>query len=207
MLRSNYRNTQQVVNAAVAVVGDITIDDLGEEFRREEADHLATRVGIRPVLAQFETFEEELDWTAQRIQLLSSAPAIGMGDIAIAVSSNTLARNVKTEMAKHNIPIQELRDYHGSPTKQVKNGTHHRIKGLEFKVVSLPGLAATSFPRLPSGVTNSDEQQEHQERALSQLFVAMTRARDQLIITTTGNPTESVFEAIDHFDLIDGSRQ
>ena len=207
VLRTNYRNTQQVVDAAVAVAGDATIDDLGEEFRRQDADHSATRVGIRPVLAQFETFEDELDWIAQRIQLLSSAPAINIGDIAIAVGTNTLARTLKTEMTRRNIPIQELRDYQGSPTQRAKVGTHHRIKGLEFKVVFLPALAAASFPSLPSDVTNSDEQQEHEDRALSQLFVAMTRARDQLIITSTGNPTDSVFGAIDYFDVIDGSRQ
>ena len=205
VLRTNYRNTQQVVDAAVAVAGDVTIDDLGEEFRRADADHSATRIGIRPVLAQFDTFEDELDWIAQRIQLLSSAPAIGTGDIAIAVGTNTLVRTLKSEMTKRDVPVQELRDYQGSPTERVKIGTHHRIKGLEFKVVFLPGLSAASFPSLPAGVTNTDEQQEHRERALSQLFVAMTRARDQLIITATGNPTDSVFGAIDHFDVVDGS--
>lgn len=203
VLRTNYRNTQQVVGAAMAVAGDGSIDDLGDEYRRGDADHQTVRLGIKPILAQFGSNEDELDWIAARIELLASAPAIGIGDIAVAVGTNAASRRIKSGLARRGLHVQDLQEYKGSPTEKVKIGTHHRIKGLEFKVVFLPHLSASEFPSLPAGVTNVDEQQEHRERSLSQLFVAMTRARDQLIVTATGDPTEAVLAALDHFELID----
>jgi hypothetical protein len=80
----------------------------------------------------------------------------------------------------------------------VKVGTHHRIKGLEFKQVFLPFLSSTRFPVIPAGVKDPDERREHEERSLSQLFVALTRARDQLVVTCTGDPADAIIEVQDN---------
>ena len=84
---------------------------------------------------------------------------------------------------------QDLKDYDGTPNDSVKVGTHHRAKGLEFKVVFLPGLSDGEFPRsAPNGM---DDQEYADQLALqmSALFVAMTRARDRLVLSCTGDPS------------------
>lgn len=55
--------------------------------------------------------------------------------------------------------------------------TLHGAKGLEFPVVFLAGLSAGAFPLQREGVVPNIEE----ERRL--LFVGMTRARDELILT------------------------
>src|SRR5690606_35662564 len=50
VLRMNYRNTREIMGAAMAVAGNQPVDDLGERFERKDAEAIALRSGIRPVL-------------------------------------------------------------------------------------------------------------------------------------------------------------
>ena len=72
----------------------------------------------------------------------------------------------------------------------VRLATMHRVKGLEFPVMILAGVNARScrcgWPRSEGDPT---ARAEHEERERSLLFVAATRARDQLIVTAYGNPS------------------
>ncbi len=92
--------------------------------------------------------------------------------------------------------------------------TVHKAKGLEFKVVFLPGLVDGRFPMrgrpdrlaLPSALRTGGTQEEApfaEERRLC--FVAMTRARDELILShavesasaRTRRPSPFIAEALD----------
>ena len=78
--------------------------------------------------------------------------------------------------------------------------TAHRAKGLEFKVVFLFGISEKSFP-VPRQPTETDaEYDERRALEISQLFVAMTRARDELFLLSDDNPSEVLYEALDYFD-------
>ena len=79
-------------------------------------------------------------------------------------------------------------------------GTFHRAKGLEFKVVFLFGISEKSFPA-PRQPTETDaEYDERRALEISLLFVAMTRARDELFLLSDDNPSEVLYEALDYFD-------
>ncbi|MFE0459411.1 ATP-binding domain-containing protein [Kitasatospora sp. NPDC058965] len=58
----------------------------------------------------------------------------------------------------------------------MKIGTYRRAKGLEFKQVYLPQYDHA----LRTTAADGEIAQEYEELARSQLFVAMTRARDRL---------------------------
>ena len=94
--------------------------------------------------------------------------------------------------------------------------TVHKAKGLEFATVFLPGLAEGRFPgrgrreaiQLPielrrSAVGAADEAIDAEERRLC--YVAMTRARDELLLTMAASvdggrhrrPSPFLFEALD----------
>ena len=84
----------------------------------------------------------------------------------------------------------------------MKVGTHHRVKGLEFKVVLLPGLGADDFPRSQAQGQPDDEYAESVALAMSQLFVAMTRARDGLFLLASGEPSPAIANAESHFEVV-----
>lgn len=201
VLRVNYRNTREVIGAAMAVAGKGEVDDLGDAYRRADADSVAVRTGPRPVLLQATNEEAELSAIAHRILEIVDDVAIGFGDIAVAAATNPLAAKAAAALTQAGIPVQLLQNYDGLSSAAVKVGTHHRIKGLEFKQVFLPFLSAHNFPVIPTGVRDVDERREHEERSLSQLFVALTRARDQLFITCTGDPADAIIGALDQFEI------
>ena len=201
VLRVNYRNTQEVIGAAMAVAGKGEVDDLGDEYRRADADSAAVRAGLRPILIQSTSEEAELAAIASRILEVVDDVTIGFGDIAVAAATNPLADKAVAALKQAGVPVQLLQNYDGLPSAAVKVGTHHRIKGLEFKLVFLPFLSAHKFPVIPAGVKDPDERREHDERSLSQLFVAMTRARDQLFVTCTGDPADAIIGALEQFEL------
>jgi superfamily I DNA/RNA helicase len=101
------------------------------------------------------------------------------------------------------IPVQRLEDYDGTPTPRVKVGTHFRIKGLEFKVVFLPCLGAGEFPRKRAPGQDLAEYEEERSRSISQLYVAMTRARDGLFLLCSGDLSKVLDASADRFELLD----
>jgi AAA domain/UvrD-like helicase C-terminal domain len=202
VLRTNYRNTGEIICAAMAVAGDAAIDDLGDEYKREEADAEALRAGIRPTVLLCDGFDEELDEVAKRITSLVGTGTISFGDIAVCVATNNLVQSAQAGLQQRGIPVIELTKYEGTPIDKVKVGTHHRVKGLEFKVVFLPGLGATDFPRPQAPGQPDDEYAEVVAMAMSQLFVAMTRARDGLFLLASGEPTTAIALAESYFEVI-----
>ncbi|HMY18314.1 MAG TPA: DNA-directed RNA polymerase subunit alpha C-terminal domain-containing protein, partial [Polyangium sp.] len=73
----------------------------------------------------------------------------------------------------------------------VRLATMHRIKGLEFAVVVVVGVNAGEMPLQKSGIMSDDPVVAHRaevtERCL--LYVAASRARDTLYVTSFGEPS------------------
>ena len=202
VLRTNYRNTRQIIGAAMAVAGGQVVDDLGDESRRGDADANAVREGIPPVLKTCSSATEELEFITRQIAELVATGAISPGDIAVAAATNHEVDDVATALRAAGHATQDLRDYQGVPTPAVKVGTHHRIKGLEFKVVFLPFLGIGQFPRARQPGQDDNEYQEQRDLAVSQLFVAMTRARDGLFLTCTGDPSSVLEPGLEVLELL-----
>ena len=74
----------------------------------------------------------------------------------------------------------------------VRVTTMHSAKGMEFARLVVVGLNADAVP-LPIAVTNeADDPLQHEHDLLRErclLYVACTRARDQLVLTGSGPPS------------------
>ena len=116
------------------------------------------------------------------------------------VPANKLVNKVYERIRKTRFGVQKLEKYNGRPNDRVKVGTVHRAKGLEFKVVFLPNLTSGLFPPTPHSNQTVGEVTESRELAISQLFVAMTRARDELVVLYDGSPSEVIAAALDRFE-------
>ncbi|ERT08720.1 uvrD-like helicase C-terminal domain protein [Lyngbya aestuarii BL J] len=92
-----------------------------------------------------------------------------------------------------NFPVKQIhRDQPDNPSEPgIRMGTMHRVKGLQFDYVFIPGLNSDSLP-LQNGLNDcadsaSQERLINGERCL--LHVASTRAKKQVIVTYYGQPS------------------
>lgn len=190
LLHTNYRNTAEVFNAALRVAGDDAIEDLDEEYRRDEGVAELGRSGAPVELVSTTSLEREVEAILARANTaVGAGGAVQLGDIGIFCTTNYQAKSVRKALEQAGHAAQDLNDYDGTPNNKIKVGTHHRAKGLEFKVVFLPGLSEDEFPRPPAPGMDEREYADHLALQKSALFVAMTRARDRLILTCTGDPS------------------
>jgi hypothetical protein len=203
VLRRNYRNTSEIIGAAMAIAGNEVVDDLGDEMARSDAEAEALRSGVNPVLVLASGFDDEVRFVAEEIGRLVRSGAIGHGDMAVSAATNDQVKRIAATLAGMGIAVQRLEDYDGTPTPRVKVGTHFRIKGLEFKIVFLPCLGACEFPRSRLPGQDLAEYGEERSRAISQLFVAMTRARDGLFLLSSGDMSDVLDGASDRFELLE----
>jgi len=202
VLTENYRNTAEIIGAAIAIAGDHRIEDLGENVRRGDEPISTVRSGPRPVLVQINGLDAQTDEIARRIEDLRSSDAgIGPGDVAVLAPFNTSANSVRARLRTHGLDVQSLEDYDGRPNDRVKVGTYHRAKGLEFKAVFLPHMGR--FPPRARKGSSTEEAAENRELAVSQLFVAMTRARDLVVVLHGSRLSPVITPAEDHFERID----
>ncbi|WP_280692712.1 MULTISPECIES: nuclease-related domain-containing DEAD/DEAH box helicase [unclassified Kitasatospora] len=185
VLRTNYRNAKEILEAALAVVQ-------GDDFEDLDGQRSPGRRDIDPSYRAGQVIRSESRTLAEHDQALltalrthghatpddhaEAADTTGWGDCALLCSSWQHLHHYQRLLITAGIPVISLDQYEGRPVHAVKLGTYRRSKGLEFKQVYLPQyddfLQTTDAER--------ELAEEHAELARSQLFVAMTRARDRL---------------------------
>lgn len=204
VLRRNYRNTREILGAAQRIAGNESVIDLAENYQRAEEDAVADREGVKPVLVECTDRDDEVHFVASRIRdLVEHRQAVSLGDTALFVGTNDEAKRWTADLKAVGIDCQGLDKYEGIPTDAVKVGTYFRAKGLEFKLVFLPGLDAQHFPRPQQPGQDDAEYEDARSLQISQVFVAMTRARDGLFVLASDEPSELVVDALDCFDVIE----
>ncbi len=122
------------------------------------------------------------------------------GDLAVLVPTNALVRDYEQRIRDLGLETIRLGRYDGTPTDRVKIGTYQRGKGLEFKRVFLPRLEPDT---IGESQRHNEDDETYRERVgllRRQLFVAMTRARDQLWAGWVGEPAQML-----QVDVIDVS--
>ena len=122
----------------------------------------------------------------------------GLQPEAIGVFARTRNRigHLAAALREADIPCELLGDRGESVTNAVSLGTMHRAKGLEFKTVLALGCGESLLPN--QHVVRRAKNPADLERAINMeqrlLYVAMTRARDELKITWTGKPSSFLEE-------------
>ncbi len=203
VLKVNYRNTREIIDAAMACAGSQLVDDLGDEYARGDVDVESVRGSlIKPCFVRALKWHDQVNYVVKKIRKLRESRDVGFGDIGMFAASNKKV-DIVIDKFKHTelfSKFQKLKDVEGHPNDLIKVGTFDRAKGLEFKVVFLFGISEKSFP-VPRKPTETDaEYDERRALEISRLFVAMTRARDELFLLSDDNPSEVLYEALDYFD-------
>ncbi|MFI1363359.1 nuclease-related domain-containing DEAD/DEAH box helicase [Streptomyces griseochromogenes] len=178
VLRTNYRNSKEILDTALAVVAEDSfedIDGLRTPGRREVDltyhDGQVIRVA-RPTPAEHDQ---------ALLEALHGLPPAARADSAVLCPSMRAIGRYQRLLERAGISVCLLEHYDGRPVDAVKLGSYHRAKGLEFKRVYLPEYDATLTDSSRAPDTEASETgRERDELSRSRLFVAMTRARDVL---------------------------
>ena len=185
ILRLNYRNTAEVLAVAYAfaesVLSPEEADDDGIPLIRPES---AERHGPKPELVRLPRFEQEVNYIGARFKALQ-AEGRKWGEMAVVYRNNFMGEQVVAHFEREGIPTQwwassKERSMSALSANTVKVITMHSAKGLEFSMVAIPGL----------GYLPHAKEDETAETRL--LYVGMTRAMDQLLLT---HHKESAFVA------------
>ena len=187
-LTRNYRTTRQNLDVAFGILDPGTYEDM--EGQAEEHHYVSPRSGPEPLLLHATDRADELSkaaelltvWLEQDRDSEASAPE----SIAILVRDRYQRDAVVNGLAQHGIEVRAVdREAAGRGRPVVM--TMHRAKGLEFRKVLLFDVSKNAIPRPLRDQQYSDADGDDallRERSL--LYVAATRARDQLAISWSG---------------------
>jgi superfamily I DNA/RNA helicase len=191
LLRKNYRNTQEILRAAHAMMSGQSFDDMDEQESEAPDPEFSVRRGDVPVLYQTRSPEQELDWIRRRIGELKTERGYEDRDFALLYRWRRPYKDLIEQRLSQNVQLMEIqRDpstYFGRGTKHT---TFHSAKGLEFKVVFVVGVTDGRFVPRDDLSLEDEEFADYMARERRLLYVAMTRARDLLYLTcSSGQPS------------------
>ena len=187
-LTRNYRTTRQNLDVAFGILDPGTYEDM--EGQAEEHHYVSPRSGPEPLLLHATDRADELSkaaelltvWLEQDRDSEDSAPET----IAVLVRDRYQRDAVVNGLSQHGIEVRAVdREAAGRGMPVVM--TMHRAKGLEFRKVLLFDVSRNAIPRSLRDQQYSDADRDDallRERSL--LYVAATRARDQLAISWSG---------------------
>jgi superfamily I DNA/RNA helicase len=175
----NYRNTAEVARLAIAMS---SMDYFSDEPDLVEPT-APTASGPKPALVKCRDRAHEADFVVTQATRLAETSSV-----AILVRD----RINDEPFIAHRLPADAIRlhrDMTGwSTAPGIRYGTYHSAKGLEFDRVLLPFCGADRLP--DPDIANAFGPEDAVAREGRLLYVGVTRARTDLIITYHGKPTQ-----------------
>ncbi|MFJ4657959.1 3'-5' exonuclease [Nocardia sp. NPDC088792] len=187
-LTLNYRTTEENLEFAVKILQGGQYQDLqGDE--ESTTGYRSARKGPKPDLLQTNSSFDELEQVAKRVR----------GWLDQKVEPSTIAvltrgQNDRTQfvraLGERGIEARALDD-NPATSGHVQVLTMHRSKGMEFSRVILAGVDESHVPsKVALNTVPEEEQAEALLRERSLLYVAASRARDELVVTWSGRKSE-----------------
>ncbi|MER7824665.1 UvrD-helicase domain-containing protein [Streptomyces sp. NPDC096097] len=196
-MRKNYRSTQEILTWSTALLDGRPVEQLEDGSADTLAGFQSSLRGARPIVYAAANQEAELAELVLCIRAWARS-GVELSDIAVAARFNKVVYRVVRRLQDEGIPVVRLRQEGATDTEGVRVGTMHSLKGLEFRCVAVVGIREGALP-YPAAITpmELDPIQHHTdltaERCL--LFVACTRARDQLHVSWSGTASRFLREA------------
>lgn len=186
-LTLNYRTTRENLEYALQTLTGEWIDAEGEQD--SVAGYRSARSGPVPRLLRFESEAEESEAVAKLITDWQDAnPDVRIG---ILTRTRPLINRVANALAELGITVVKTKNAELASHETVSVMTMHGAKGMEFTHVILLSVGRETLP-LQHQLTGlgAGEREDALQRERSLLYVAASRARDELVITVHGAPSE-----------------
>jgi superfamily I DNA/RNA helicase len=183
-LKLNYRTTAQTLRYAVGVLDGNDFVDL-EDAPENSGHYRSARSGPQPRVVECATLTEELEAAAKTVNEWLGSGVVPE-TVGILVRDAQQAGQVSRGLADRGVDVR-LVDQGALRSGQPLVMTMHRAKGMEFACVLIFGVNEGLVPAqyLLKDLTEADRA-DALTRERSLLYVAATRARDELVLTTSG---------------------
>lgn len=188
-LNINYRTTAEILGWSLGLLRGEPIDDM-EGGLDSIAGCKSYVHGQPPALSGHSSADAEAKAIATSVKGWIDE-GIAPSEIGIAVRAKWVISKIESALraAKvDNVDLAKATD----GVNAVRVGTMHRVKGLEFRCMCVAGVSAKLVPAANAVTPIEDDKQTHQqdlERERCLLFVACTRAREELLVTWHGEPS------------------
>ena len=188
-LRVNYRTSHQIRSQADRLLGPQVSDVDGNAEDRK--DTVSVFNGDSPSIRSYPNEADEIAavaaWLAER-----SKSGVAAHEIGVFVRSNAQLDRARRAVESAGLPFRVLDDHVESASGFASISTMHLAKGLEFRSVVVMACDDEVLPlqeRIETVGEDSDLREVYEtERHL--LYVACTRARDHLLVTSVEPASE-----------------
>ncbi|MEU7433423.1 3'-5' exonuclease [Streptomyces sioyaensis] len=190
-LTLNYRTTREIVGSANRLIAGASFDDLDAGTDTLDG-YRSVLTGLAPQFWRAPDRHSEMCAVATLIKERHDSHGTPYSAMAVSVPEGRSAQEFANVLARepYFLPVVELgKDGVSSDVDAVRIGTMHRFKGLEFQRVFLTSVGEGQVPhqRIERYCRdNPTRYRQEEQRARSLVFVAATRARDELIVTWSG---------------------
>ena len=182
VLTKNYRNTQQILEAAFPLVEDLWANEMtsAQLIPQDFRPQFSNRQGSKPAIVKCETTDKESQFLQTEIKYLLQFEGCDPSNICIMARSPAYREMAYAALQASEIPavLYNVDNPMSFPDlKAVRISSLHSAKGHEYKAVFIIGCVDGVIP-LRSASSSEDVAEE---RAV--LYVGMTRARDILYLS------------------------
>jgi superfamily I DNA/RNA helicase len=187
-LKLNYRTTAEILGWSLGLLRGERIEDMEGELS-SIAGCKSYVHGSPPTLHDFDGADAETKFIAGSVND-SLAGGVKPAEIGIAARTKWFGGKIEKALKAAGIKTVDLARTK-RPENAVRVGTMHRMKGLEFRCVGVAGVSAKQVPAAVAVTPIEEDKRTHDhdhdlERERCLLFVACTRAREELLVTWHG---------------------
>ncbi|MGW4535412.1 3'-5' exonuclease [Nocardia sp. NPDC004340] len=188
-LTLNYRTTAENLEFAVRILSGGEYNDLQGKGESTKGYRSARR-GPKPVLLPADSAFDELAQVAKQVRHWIDEEKVEPSTIAVLTRGQNDRTQFVRALGERGIEARALDD-NPATSGNVQVLTMHRSKGMEFSRVILAGIDESHVPsRAATNSVPEEEQAEALLRERSLLYVAASRARDELVVTWSGKKSE-----------------
>lgn len=188
-LHVNYRTSHQIRTQADRLLAPQVSDVDG--ITEERRGTVSVFNGPQPEIKIFDTQADESRAVADWIAALARE-GLKPHEIAVFVRSAGQLDRARDALEQTDMPYKVLDEHVETTFGYVSVGTMHLAKGLEFRAVAVMACDDEIIP-LQERIETVDDDSELEEVYNTErhlLYVACTRARDHLLVTSGDNPSE-----------------
>lgn len=190
-LRLNYRTTDEIRRWATALLEDRDIDDL-DGGKDSNAGYRSLLHGDLPAVKSFASFDEEAAHIAALLADFSSQ-GIPLNTVCLVARTGALLEQYEAALEPQGLPVARI-DQNTSDDRDaegLRTATMHRVKGLEFDHMLVAAVNEGVLPLAAVAQSHDNDfaRYEFETKERSLLYVAATRAKKSVLLTSFDTPS------------------